>query len=107
MYTEPLFVYAGHTMRLRLSVDSVYAQGEDTLGLYFEIESVSSRALIENAESLGIYPKHFAELEANESLTNQMTVSKNTPLTLSELEAEARFYIQRLIGQNVFDKVAN
>ena len=106
-YTEALFEYAGHTMRLKLWEDSAYATQEETAGIMFEVASLGGRVLIEDGRTLGVYPEYFAESEAMESLTNVMVCSKRSPRTLGELEAQARGYIKQLIGEGMFDKVAN
>jgi hypothetical protein len=101
--TEALFVYAGHTMAIRIYRDELTADffGSDWL---VEANSLSSVELTDAETFLGTYPKHFAEYEAIDIVINRIT-NKDAGTTLEITEQSARDAVRVAISEGVLQGV--
>ena len=94
--TEPLFVYAGHFMKVRLSAD-VFSDSQENV----ELTIISTMS--EPIEG-GIYPQYFAEGEANQIISEYLTGGKGFD-SISEYETEIRAFVKIQIANGVFSEV--
>ncbi len=88
---DSLFVYAGHTLTVGIFED------ETSDDISWECASTSS-VTIEG----GTYPKHFAELEACDLLSEEIISGKDSVDNAQDMENVIRKNVTRLIAQGVF-----
>lgn len=97
--TEPLFTYAGHTIRLSITGTEISADIED---FALETESVSAQEI-----EGGMYPQYFAECEALDILVAEFMTYKDSGATIEQVEDLARNYVAKFIAEGTFGKVSN
>lgn len=100
--TEPLFIYAGHTLRLTITGTDLSSDIED---FALETESVWAHELIEDGQNMGTYPKYFAECEALDILVAEFMTHKDSGATIEQVEDLARAYVRKFIADGTFQAV--
>lgn len=100
--TEPLFIYAGHTMCLTITGTDISSDIED---FALETQSVWSHEIYEDGQNMGTYPKYFAECEALDILVGEFMTYKDSGATIDEVENLARGYVRKFISEGIFEKV--
>lgn len=94
--TEALFIYAGHTMAIKLT---------ECPDVHIETVSIASRELITPAgQNMGTFPKYFAECEAIDIITARIT-NKDAGATIEGTEAIVRSVIREAIQSQLFEAV--
>lgn len=101
--TEALFIYAGHTMAIRIYRDELTA-GVFTDDWRIEANSLSSVELTDPETFLGTYPKHFAEYEAIDIVISRIT-AKDAGTTLEITEQSARDAVRVAISEGILQGV--
>jgi hypothetical protein len=86
-----VFEYAGHTMTVGIFED------ETSSDVSYEIVSTSATPI-----EGGTYPKHFAEYEASEELSNEIISGKDSVDNAQDMANVIRQSVARIIARGVF-----
>ena len=99
-----LFIYAGHTMTVGIFED------ETSNDISWSVASTRSVEITTDdfatTTGHGFYPRHFAELEACEILSELIVTNNKSVESVLDMAKVIKDNANRCIARNVFDKVA-
>lgn len=98
-----LFIYAGHTMTVGIFED------ETSNDISWSIASTWAtpiKTVDFGEKGSGVYPRHFAELEACEVLSELIVTNKISVESVLDMAKVLKDNATRSIAKNVFDRVA-